>query len=321
MKPLIWIIDEEWPDYNIERQLLAEAFPECEIRHSSNDYFDDLESFGKEVDAVICQVYVDLSKQTIEKLEKCKIISVYGGGYDRVDIEAAKAKNITVTFVPGYCVDDISDYVIAAVYFFNKQLDYYFGLKEHVRWGAQAVKELKPRLNQSTLLIVGFGRIGRAVAFKARQMGMRVLAVDPIMTKELEEAFHVQAVGLEEGLKQADFITLHVKYDESMHHLIGENEFKQMKKSAYLINTSRGKVIDEEKLIKAVEQKEMAGAMLDVVSVEPPAGDEAIFNCKNIYVTPHVSYISTQSLRSLKERAVNHVIKVLNGKVTNDIAI
>lgn len=321
MKPLIWIIDEEWPDYDIERKLLAEAFPGCEIRHSSNDYFDDLESFGKKADAVICQVYVNLPKQAIEKLEKCKIISVYGGGYDRVDLEAAKAKNITVTFVPGYCVDDVSDYVIAAVYFFNKQLDYYLNLKEHVCWGAQAVNDIKPRVNQSTLLIVGFGRIGSAVALKAQQMGMRVIAADPIMTKKMEEAFHVRTVGLEEGLRQADYITLHVKYDESVHHLIGENEFKQMKKSAYLINTTRGKIIDEEKLIKAVEQKEIAGAMLDVVSIEPPVGNEAIFNCKNIYVTQHVSYISTQSLRSLKERAANNVIKVLNGEVASDIAI
>lgn len=318
MQPLIWIIDEEWSEYQTEEKILKDAFPDCEIRHSGNDYQKDLKLFGKDADAILCQVYINLSSETIQQLTKCKIIAIYGGGYDRVDIEAAKAKKIAVTFVPGYCVEDVSDYVISAIYFFNKNLTYYFSAVNQGPWGAQAAKKLNPRIQSSTLLIIGFGRIGKTVAKKAKLMRMNVLACDPGIDVEAEKKYGVKKVSLAEGIKSADFVTIHVKYDENTESLVSMEEFQEMKDTAYMINTSRGKVIKEEDLIVAVREKIIAGAMLDVISNEPPVGDEEIFNVPDIFVTPHISYLSTESLLALKQRAAGNVVKILQGESSED---
>ncbi|RYM06372.1 C-terminal binding protein [Sporolactobacillus sp. THM7-7] len=319
MRPLIWIIDEEWSDYQIEEDIINQTFPGCIIKHSGNDYQADLEQFGKDADAILCQVYVSIPKETIQKLTRCKIIAIYGGGYDRVDIDAARSKEITVTFVPGYCVEDVSDYVISAIYFFNKKLPYYLNVANRGPWGAQAARKLNPRIQSSTLFIIGFGRIGRTVAMKAKRMKMDVLACDPRLSEEDERNYGVKKVSLGEGLKRADYVTLHTKYDESVRSLIAMREFEMMKETAYLINTSRGKVICENDLIEAVKRKIIAGAMLDVIAQEPPTGEETIFHCPNIFVTPHVSYLSTESLSELKRRAASNVAKILSGEKSEDM--
>ena len=120
MRPLIWIIDEEWAEYDLEQTMLKEKYPDCVIKFSSYDYEEDLQAFGKSADAILTQIYADISKETIKQLTCCKAIAVYGSGYDRVDIIAAKEKGIKVTNVAGYCKEDIADYVMAAVYFFYK---------------------------------------------------------------------------------------------------------------------------------------------------------------------------------------------------------
>lgn len=318
MKPLIWIIDEEWADYEIENHILKENFPDCEIRYSKNNYKNDLDNFGKKADAIICQVYVDMPKEVIDQLENCKIIAVYGGGYDRVNINAAKEKGIKVTYVPGYCIEDVSDYVISAIYYANKKLGSYDESILNGLWGAQAVSNPGKRINQSSLLIIGFGRIGKTVARKALSIGMTVLIYDPHVDKKTAESFSVKKVELQEGLQNADYVSINTKLYKESEGLLGIEEFKVMKDTAYIINTARGKIMVEEDLIEAVEKGIIGGAVLDVISNEPPIGNEKIFKCSNILVTPHISYISRQSLDELKYRASNNVVKVLNGEATQD---
>lgn len=318
MKPLIWIIDEEWTDYIVEEKILKDNFPDCIIKHSGNDYKKDLEEFGKDADAILCQVYVDMPKETIEKLNKCKVIAVYGGGYDRVDIKAAKEKDIKVTFVPGYCMEDVSDYVISFIYYFNKNLGFYIENANKGPWGAQAAGRLNKRIKSSTLLIVGFGRIGGIIAEKAKAMKMEVLVCDPYVEEAIIEKYGVKKVDWEFGFKNADYISVNTKYTEKIRGLISMKEFKLMKNTAYIINTSRGKVINEKELIEAVEKGIIAGAALDVIENEPPSGNEEIFKCKNIYVTSHISYLSTESFEELKTRASTNVVKILNGEESKD---
>lgn len=318
MKPLIWIIDEEWSDYEIENQVLKENFQECEIKYSKNDYKNDLESFGKKADAIICQVYVDIPVEVIDKLENCKIIAVYGGGYDRVNIKAAKEKGIKVTYVPGYCVEDVSDYVISAIYYANKKLGSYTESVSQGLWGAQAVSKPGKRISESNLLVIGFGRIGKAAARKALNMGMGVSIYDPNIDNDTAEKFSVKKVELQDGLKMADYVSINTRLQKETEGLLGIEEFKLMKETAYIVNTARGKIIAEEELIEAVEKGIIAGAVLDVISNEPPTGDEPVLKCSNILVTPHISYISRQSLDELKYRAGSNVVKVLNGQWTED---
>lgn len=318
MKPLIWIIDEEWPDYIIEEEMLERSFPGCVIKHSGNDYEKDIDDFGKNADAILCQVNIHISKEIIEKLSKCKVISIYGGGYDRVDVAAAKAKGIKVTFVPGYCNEDVSDYVIAAIYFLNKNLHFYIKNSNNGLWGAQAANRVGKRIKASTLLIIGFGRIGRIIAEKAQSIKMEVIVYDPYVKDQVFKECHVKPVDLEAGLKMADYITINTKYSEETKALISKEEFQMMKNTAYIINASRGKVINEKDMIEAVKNKVIAGAVLDVIENEPPGKSEEIFSCENIFVTPHVAYLSTESLEELKRRGAGNLIKVLNGESTSD---
>ncbi|UQZ89304.1 phosphoglycerate dehydrogenase family protein [Deltaproteobacteria bacterium Smac51] len=319
MTPLIWIIDEEWPDYDMERKLLRERYPDCDIRFSSYDYAEDLENFGKDADAILCQIYATLPREAIERLTRCKAIAVYGGGFDRVDIVAAREKGIKVTNISNYCKEDLADYTMAAVYFFYKQVAQLSAEVKTLPWGAQAIERPPMRLSESVMHIIGLGRIGREVAAKAKGNGLKVTAYDPYVSAEEMAASGVAKTGWDEGLAGADYISVNCILNEETTGLIKYEDFEKMKSSAYLVNTARGKVIDEEAMVRALEKGLIKGAMLDVIATEPPTYSEKIFGCQNAYVTPHVSYISVQSFEELKRRAVGNAVMGMEGKISPDL--
>lgn len=315
---IIWIIDEEWKNYDIEIKEIKENFPNVEIKISNYDFKDDLESFGYKADAILAQIYADLTEEVILKLEKCKVISVYGGGYDRVDVKTATKKGIKVTNVQKYCAEDVSDYVISALYFINKKIGYYNSIvRENLKngiWDITKTVNLEHRLNNQTLLIIGVGDIGSIVAKKANLIGMKVLGYDEFKTKEELDKINVKKVDWETGLKEADFISLNLKGADENINKIKYEDFKLMKNTAYLINTSRGKIIKESDMVKAVKEKLIKGAILDVVTKEPPTGDEEVFKQENIFITPHMSYITEESLASLQYKTVHNALSVLKGE-------
>lgn len=319
MKPLFWFIDEEWKDYDIETAVLREQYPDCELKFSNYDYERDLEEFGYRADAIIAQVYAQIPASTIQRLQNCKGIAVLGGGYDRIDTAAAREKGIGVTNVQGYCAEDLADYVLAAVFHFYKGLTEYQSKLQNGAWGAQAVEQLPRRISQSTLLIVGCGRIGLTVAKRCQSLGMKIIGYDPDRDTAFLNEQGVEKVSLEEGLRLADYVSVNVRLDESTTGLLGEREFSLMKKGAYLINTARGAVLKEDELIRALETGVIAGAVLDVITHEPPREHEPIFSAPNCIVTPHVSYISQESFEELRGRAAWNAIKMLRGEQPADL--
>lgn len=315
---LIWIIDEEWRNYNIEEKELHETFDNVEIRYSNYDFMKDLEEFGYKADAILAQIYADITEDVINRLENCKVISVYGGGYDRVNVKAASKKGIRVTNVQKYCAEDVSDYVIAAMFFVNKKIGYYDSIVrdnlEKGIWDITKTVDLEHRLNESTLLIIGVGDIGSLVAKKALLLGMKVLGYDEYKSaKELNE-IGVKKVDWDEGLKEADFISVHLRGTDSNINKINYSDFEKMNRNAFLINTSRGKVINEDDMVKAMNNGLIRGAILDVVTKEPPTGKEPVFKTKNIHITPHMSYITKESLNDLQYKTVHNSISVLLGE-------
>jgi len=319
MNTLIWIIDEEWTDYLSEIARIHKAFPSADIRHSGNDFAADLADFGHRADAIICQINIDMGKKTIQALENCKVISVYGAGYNNVDVDAATKRGIAVCNVPGYCVEDVSDYVIAALYHVNKGIAAYGAGVSNGLWGAQAVNTIVNRLSASVLLIVGCGRIGKAVASKAQALGMHVLCADPGMSQEDATKLKLTKVDLDEGLAQADYVSVHAPLSPQTSGLLNAKRFACMKPSAYFINASRGGLVDEAALIAAVKAKKIAGAVLDVVAQEPPLPDAIILHTPGIVVTPHISYLSQGALAELQATAADNVIHVLQNQVTPNL--
>ncbi|UQZ89303.1 phosphoglycerate dehydrogenase family protein [Deltaproteobacteria bacterium Smac51] len=319
MKPLIWIIDEEWPDYEVEREILRDTFPDCRIEISAHDYQADLEKFGVEAEAIICQIYVNLPREVIERLTVCRCISVYGGGYERVDIEAARERGIKVTNVAGYCNEDVTDYVMAAIYHFYKNLAALASTVAFRPWGARAVPVPPQRLSQSNLHIIGLGRIGQELAAKAGANGLKVTAYDPYVPAEVMAGHGVRKTEWEEGLAGADYISVHMALNEHTTGLLKYEDFKKMKPTAVLINAARGRIIDEEGVARALAENLIRGVMLDTLSIEPPTGREAILSLENAVVTPHISYISVQSFEELKRRAARNVVIGLLGGNSPDL--
>lgn len=319
MRPLIWIIDEEFSDYDLEISVFKEKFPDFDLRISSYDFSRDLEEFGPEADAVLAQVHAPLTREVINRLTRCKVISVCGSGFDRVDVAAAKARGIAVTNVPDYCKEDIADYVMAAIYFFNKRVGELSARVTNDPWGAQAVPTPPRRLNKCILHIMGFGRIGRAVARKALANGLSVTAYDPFVPKGAMDDLNVDKVEWADGLQKADFVSVHFALTPQTANAVKYQDLGLMKPTAYLINASRGEVIDENGLVKALTEKRIAGAMLDVVANEPPSYKEPIFHCPGAFITPHVSYISKQSYRELRELAADNLVQVLSGAGSRSI--
>ncbi|MGO1580901.1 MAG: C-terminal binding protein [Peptoniphilaceae bacterium] len=319
---LIWIIDEEWTEYDLEKKFLEDTFPGVEIKVSGYDYYDDLEKFGYKADGILAQVYAYLPAKTIEKLEKCKGIATYGGGYDRIDIKACKDNGIKVTNIQGYCAEDLADYTLAAMFNLNKKICMYSSdinnLVKKGSWGALAVDRQVHRLSEQVLLIVGFGTIGKAVSAKAKSIGIKVIAYDEFLSKEEISQYGVEKVGWEEGFKNADYVSVNLKGCDENEDKIGKREFDLMKRDAYIINTSRGRVVNEEDLIEAVNKKIIGGAILDVIKNEPPQPDDPILHCDNILVTPHISYISIESFRLLKEYAIGNLISMIKDEKPRD---
>jgi phosphoglycerate dehydrogenase-like enzyme len=312
-----WIVDDEWSDYEAETAFLRQEHQGCEIKISKSVNERDLDEFGRTADAVICQINVPVRLELLEKLKKCRIVSVYGAGYNNVDTAAARKLGIAVTNVPGYCAEEVADYVIAAIYHQNLKLSYYADNISNGLWGAHAMKKKPRRISQMTLFVAGFGNIGRKLAEKASGLGMRVLYFDSVRTPVMEETAKrtgAEYVSLEEGLKRADVVSSHLALTDETKGFFSQKTFSMMKLGAHFVNASRGGIVDEAALIAAVKNGTIASATLDVTADEPPKADDPILNTENICVTPHISYLTEDALYELKFRAARNASDVLKGK-------
>ena len=249
----------------------------------------------------------------IGSLSNCKIIARVGAGLDAIDIPAAAAQGIWVTSVPDYSIDEVSTHAIALLLNHARRLQKMFASVRAGAWYDAAAIEPAPRLRGQVLGLIGYGRIGSTVAAKARGLGLNVIVVDPFI--EIDEAQDgVRQVGLDALLAAADFISLHSPLSDSSRHIINAAALEKMKSSAYLINTARGELIDEEALLNAVQSGSIAGAALDVLTVEPPPPDFPLLRDERITITPHAGWYSEASKLDVRVKAIDDVLRVLSGK-------
>lgn len=246
-------------------------------------------------------------------LENCKIIARVGAGLDAIDIPAATARGIWVTSVPDYSIDEVSTHAIALLLNHARRLPAMFASVRAGKWYDADAIEPAPRLRGQVLGLIGYGRIGRTVAGKARGLGLDVIVYDPFI--EIDEmGERVKQVELEFLLATADFISLHTPLSESSRQIINAAALEKMKPSAYLINTARGELIDEAALLNAVQSGSIAGAALDVLSVEPPPADFPLLHDTRITITPHAGWYSEASKLDVRVKAIDDVLRVLSGK-------
>ncbi len=268
---------------------------------------------AKDADAIITGA-AQITRRVMEASPKCKVIVRYGIGYDTIDVEAATDNGILVVNLPGFCTEEVANHALALLLACAKKLTSMNNLVKQGRW-VEAKKNQAPMvpIYGQTLGLVGCGSIGRMAAKKAQCLDLRILGYDPYVDKSLAKECGITLVSLPELLSESDFISVHTPLSEGTRHLIGEKEFKQMKPTAYYINTSRGPVTDEAALIKALQEKWIAGAGLDVFEEEPVDRDNPLLKMDNVVVTPHSASYSEASFKRQRTSVGQEAARVICG--------
>ncbi|MEM4246306.1 MAG: D-glycerate dehydrogenase [Candidatus Bathyarchaeia archaeon] len=266
-------------------------------------------------DAVIADGLTRFDKEVLDASPRLKIIARYGVGYDNVDVSAATSKGIYVTFTPGVLSDAVAELTIGLMICLARKIP---AAIDYVRSGSWK-DGLHPfplgyDLCAKTLGIVGLGRIGEEVAMRANAFKMRLLYHDRVRKPDLEEAYGIVFVTLEEVLKRSDVVTLHLPLSPETERLIGMRELRMMKRTAYLINTSRGGVVDQQALTQAVKEGTIAGAALDVLETEPIPLNDPIRNLDNVIIVPHIGSATVETRNRMALTAAEDVIRVLKGE-------
>jgi D-3-phosphoglycerate dehydrogenase len=277
--------------------------------------FDD-EKFKETISDADALVLIDrpLRKDHIRVMEKCRIILALEVGYDFIDVEEATGAGIIVSNVPAYCTDQVAVHTVTLLLTVNRRIKILAAETSGGGWDYNVCKPLY-ELKDRVLGIIGLGRIGRAVVPKARGFEMDIVAYDPYVSDDIFDLMGVKrCYELDELLGYADFVTLHVPLTGETHHMIDEKKFANMKNEAIIINTCRGKVINEKALYNALKNNIISGAGVDVLEAEPPERDNPLLRCENIVVTPHVAWYSEDSVERLKNQGMDEVVRVLNGK-------
>jgi D-3-phosphoglycerate dehydrogenase len=281
-------------------QLASEPTPEAIMR------------LARDADAVLV-TYATITGDMIRQMTRCRIISRFGIGVDNVDIAEATKARIVVTKVPDYCIDEVSDHTMALLLAVVRKIPFINAQVHGGTWKMPAVVPIH-RLRGSVLGLVGFGRIPQLVAPKAKAFGMKVIAYDPYVPKEVFAGAGVESVDFPTLLKTSDYVSIHSPLVPETKQLFNAEAFKQMKRTAYVVNTARGQIIDEAALAAALDAGLIAGAALDVMAQEPPPSTSPLFGRDNVIITPHTSFYSEESLVELQTKAAEEVVAVLSGK-------
>ncbi len=265
---------------------------------------------SKDADILLTNKVV-ITKEIIDQLPNLKVIGVMATGYNVVDIEAARHKNISVTNVPAYGTQSVVQMVFAHLLHFTQHVAHHAETVRDGKWSSAPDfcywDDTLIELENLTMGIIGFGKIGRRVSQVAIAFGMKVRINDLVPISNLPES--IRQVNVPTIFRESDVLSLHCPLTKENRHLVNEKRLAMMKKTAYLINTGRGPLIDEKALADALNNDQIAGAGLDVLSVEPPPKDNALLRAKNCTITPHIAWAT----RSARQRLLNTLVENIKG--------
>jgi D-3-phosphoglycerate dehydrogenase / 2-oxoglutarate reductase len=304
----IAVTDDRFGSYEEEKKVFGRTDVELTVLNLGKG--DPIPEILLEADGILCNLF-SMQTDVIEQLRNCKIISRYGVGYDNVDCEAASRKRIWVANVPDYCVEEVTDHVLALLLGCARWI-----VPVHKRvtagtWNLQAEFPMK-RLKGKSLGIIGFGRTGKALFGKVSKLGFgEIMICDPFLGLGVLQAPGAKWVSLPILLERSDFISVHVPLTKDTHHLVSERELAAMKEDAVIVNTSRGKVIDEAALARFLAGRPGMRAALDVFEEEPLAAESPLRSMENVILSSHLAYYSVESISELKTKAAKNILEVL----------
>lgn len=301
-------------DFSVERNILEKI--DCELIGGASNEFTTPERIiekARDADAMIVSSQ-PVTKEVFQALNKLRIVALVGVGFDTVDTAAATESQVLVTNVPDVITEVVADHTLALVLSLIRYVPSGDRMVKGGLWVSRMGKWAKrvPKLRGSKAGIIGFGRIGKAVATRLQAFGLEIIAYDPYLSADSFERYHSKRANtLEELLKESDIVTVHTFLSKGTTHVIGEKELRVMKKNAFLINTARGIMIDEEALCNALTQGWIAGAALDVLEQEPPDPGNPLLKLDNVIVTPHVAYYSDETVVEQRIRTAEEVRRAL----------
>lgn len=305
-RPKVVITDCDHLSVEIERKVLNQIKPEFVLAYCNTE--DEVIEAAQDADGIINQ-YAPITRRVIESLKRCKVIARYGVGVDNINVEAATEYGIIVANVPDYCVDEVSTHTMALILACARGITLLNGKIREKIWDFTLAKPLF-RTKGKTLGLFGLGKIARAVAQKASGFGFKIIAYDPYISR-IDGG--IELVEFSKLLSDSDFVSIHSPLTDETRHSFGENELKAMKKTAFLINTARGPIVDEKALYQALKKRWIAGAALDVMEKEPPDWENPLPKLDNLIITPHISFYSEESYVELKTKTTKAVLAVLKG--------
>ena len=316
MTKRVLVTDYVWPSLDPEREVLAQAGAELIVAPDGSE--DTLTSMAKDVDGILT-CFAQVTDRVLRGAESCVVVGRYGVGVDNIAVDTASELGMAVTYVPDYCVDEVSDHVIALLLAWNRRIVLFDTSVKTTGWGTVPLTMRIMRLRGKKLGIIGFGRIGRAVCKKALPFGLDVLVHDPYLSSEAVAGDGATLVDMATLLRESDFVTVHSPLTPETRDLIGEAELAMMKPEAFLINAARGPLIDEDALYVALKEGRIAGAGVDVLVNPEPPSDYPLLKLDNLLVTPHVAFFSQEAVLELERRAAGEVARVLQGKMPDNL--
>jgi D-3-phosphoglycerate dehydrogenase len=279
----------------------------------------DLIRHGADADAALISAIEPYTAKVIRALPKCRILARTGIGFNNIDAEEATRQGIAVAIVLDASVNEVSDQAMGLLLAFSRRI---FPVAQAVRqglWkaGSQGMESARGqmfRLNEQTLGIVGVGRIGSRTALKARAFGLRVVGYDPYLSAEELRKRGAEKIDFAALLETADYVSIHAPLSAETKNMFGFAEFQRMKPTAVIINTARGAIIDEQALCRALSERVIAGAGLDVTNPEPPSAESPLLKMDQVLVTGHLAYYSETSVRELHMKSAEAIVSALRGE-------
>lgn len=275
---------------------------------------EELKEKVKGKDGVLCQLSDKIDRELMKIEPKVKIYANYAVGYNNMDVNSADEMNVYLSNTPDVLTDATADLAWALLFAVARRVvegDKYVREGKFVEWTPKLL--LGKDISGKTLGIIGAGRIGRAFAKRGNAFNMRILYYNRSRKKEFEEETGAEYASFEEVLRKSDYVSLHTPLTKETTHMIGDKEFDIMKKDAILINTSRGLVIDEKALVRALKEKKIWGAGLDVYENEPQV-EEELKSLDNVVLCPHIGSATDETRKKMAVMAADNIIAVLNGE-------
>ena len=306
----VMIADCDHASVDIERETLRLICREVPWQNCRTE--EDVITVCSTAEGLLVQ-YSPMTERVLRELKLCRGIVRYGVGVDTIDLDAAADLGIVVSNVPDYGTEEVSDHALAFILNLVRRVYRADSLVKRGVWDYTLMKPV-PRLGELTLGIVGFGRIGGSLARKAVPLGMRIIACDPYMPPAAIPGY-VSIMTLDELLARADVVSIHCPLNPETRNLLSAGRVASMKPGAYLVNTARGGIVDEDALAESLEGGRLAGVALDVLAAEPIRPDHPLLRHPDFLCTPHMAWHSASAERDLKRKAAEEIARIVTGQV------